>query len=72
MFNIRLQNDDVQDFDTRWDQALLSASEIPTEMILEGLYNSKLQHSVQRRTGEYSKQWTHKLFAIEDSGNATY
>ena len=22
LFNIRLQNDDVQDFDTRWDQAL--------------------------------------------------
>ena len=33
---IRLHNDDVQDFATRWDQALLSASEIPTEMILEG------------------------------------
>ena len=31
-----LQFDDVQDFDVRWDQALLSASEIPTEMILEG------------------------------------
>ena len=30
LFNIRLQNDDVQDFDTRWDQALLAASEIPT------------------------------------------
>ena len=25
-----IQNDDVQDFDTRWDQALLAASEIPT------------------------------------------
>ena len=36
LFNIRLQNDDVQDFDTRWDQALLAASEIPTEMVLEG------------------------------------
>ena len=33
-FNIRLQNHDVQDFDIRWDQALLSASETPTEMIL--------------------------------------
>ena len=27
LFNIRLQNDDVQDLDTRWDQALLAASE---------------------------------------------
>ena len=26
-FSIRLQNDDVPDFDDRWDQALLAASE---------------------------------------------
>ena len=37
LFNIHMQNDDVQDFDVRWDQALLSASEILTEMILERL-----------------------------------
>ena len=50
LFNIRLQNDDVQDFDVRWDQSLLSASETPTEMVLEGLYKSKLQDSVQLQT----------------------
>ena len=33
-FNIRLRNDDVQDFDGRWDRALLSAT---TEMVLGGL-----------------------------------
>ena len=50
LFNTRLQNDDVQDFDTRWDQALLAASEIPTETVLHGLYKSKLQDSVQLQT----------------------
>ena len=50
LFNIRLQNDDVQDFDTRWDQALLSGSDIHTDMVLEGLYKSKLQDSVQLQT----------------------
>ena len=50
LFNIRLQNDDVQDFDVRWDQALLSASEIPTDVTLEGLHKSKLQDSVQLQT----------------------
>ena len=50
LFARSLQNDDVQDFDVRWDEALLSASEIPTEMILEGLYKSKLQNSVQLLT----------------------
>ena len=37
LFNIRIQND-VQDFDTRWDQSQLAASETPAEMVLEGLY----------------------------------
>ena len=47
---IRLQNDDVQDFDTRWDQALLAASDIPTAMVLEGFHKSKLQDSAQLQT----------------------
>ena len=46
LFNVRVQDDDVQVFDTRWDQALLAASEILTESVLEGLYRSKLQDSV--------------------------
>ena len=33
LFSIRL---DVQDFDTRWDEALLVVNEIPREMVLEG------------------------------------
>ena len=50
LFSMRLQNDDVEDFDVRWDQALLSASGMPSEVILEGLYTSKLQDSVQLQT----------------------
>ena len=50
LFTISLQNDDVQDFDVRWDHALLSASDMPSDMILEGLYKSKLQNSAQPRT----------------------
>ena len=49
LFRKRLQNDDVQDFDVRWDQALLPASDMPSD-ILEGLYKSKLQDSVQLQT----------------------
>ena len=36
------QNDDVQDFDVRWDQALLSANETLTDTVLEGLYKSTI------------------------------
>ena len=35
---------------TRWDQALLAASEIPPGMVLEGFYKSKLQDSVRLQT----------------------
>ena len=50
LFSKSLQDDDVRDFDTRWDQAPWAASEIPTETVLEGLYKSKCQDSVQRHT----------------------
>ena len=50
LFSVRLQNDDVQDFDVRWDEALLSASDMLSDVILEGLYKSKLQDSVQLQT----------------------
>ena len=50
LFSLRLQNDDVQDFDVQWDEALLSASDMPSDVILEGLYKSKLQDSVQLQT----------------------
>ena len=50
LFNICLQNDDVQDFDTRWDQTFLGTSEMPPENVLEGLYKNKLQDSEQLQT----------------------
>ena len=40
---LRFVHDDVQAFDVRWDQALLSASDIPFDVILEGLHKSKKQ-----------------------------
>ena len=50
LFTISLQNDDVQDFDVRWDQALLSASEMHSDVILEGLYKSKKHDFLQIQT----------------------
>ena len=50
LFSISLQNDDVQKIVVRRGQALLSASEMPSEVILEGLYKSKLQDPVQLQT----------------------
>ena len=50
LVSMTLQNDDVQGFDVRWDHALLSVSEMPSDPILVGLYKSKLQNSAQPRT----------------------
>ena len=36
-FSITLRNDNVQDFDTRWDEILLSMTKIPSDDILESL-----------------------------------
>ena len=43
-------NDDIQDFDLRWEQALLLTSDPPSDIVLEGLYVSKLQESSQALT----------------------
>ena len=50
VFNICLENHDVQDFDTRWDQILSGTAEMHPENVLEGLYQKKLQISEQPQT----------------------
>ena len=47
LFNICLHDDDIQDSYTRWDQPLLTASEILPRNFLEGLYKMKIRDSVQ-------------------------
>ena len=47
LFNVCLHEDDIQDFDTRLDHAPLTASDIPTENVPEGLYKLKIRDSVQ-------------------------
>ena len=68
LFNIRLQNDNVQDFDVRWDQALLSAIETPTEMVLEGSNKVKIAGfcSVSDCIGIYDLKTT------RDHGQSSY
>ena len=45
--------DDIQEFDTRWDEVLLSMSKIPSDDILENLYKLRIRESDQlkNRTG---------------------
>ena len=50
LFSIKLDNDDIQDFDLRWEQALFVTSDHPSDKVFEGLYVSKLQDSSQIQT----------------------
>ena len=50
LFNVSLQGDDIQDIDTRWDQALQNASEAPKENVPESLYKMRIPESVQLET----------------------
>ena len=49
-FSITLRNDNVQEFDTRWDEILLSMAEIPSDDILECLYKLRIRESAQIKT----------------------
>ena len=46
-FSVTLRNDSVQEFDTRWDEVLLSMSKIPSDDILESLYKLRIRESDQ-------------------------
>ena len=35
LFSVILRDDNVQEFDTRWDEVLLSMSKIPSDDVLE-------------------------------------
>ena len=50
LFSITLRNDNVQDFDTRWDEILLSMTKIPSDDVLESLYKLRIRESDQLKT----------------------
>ena len=50
LFSVILHDDNVQDFDSRWDEVLLSMSKIPSNDILESLYKLRIRESAQLKT----------------------
>ena len=50
LFTIVLRNDDVQEFDSKWDGILLSMTQIPSDDILEGLYKLRIRESEKLKT----------------------
>ena len=50
LFTIVLRNDDIQEFDSKWDGILLSMTKIPSDDILEGLYKQRIRESEKLKT----------------------
>ena len=50
LFTSVLRNDDIQEFDSKWDGILLSMTKIPHDDILEGLYKLRIRESEKLRT----------------------
>ena len=50
LFTIGLRNDDIQEFDSKCDGILLSITEIPSDVILEGLYKLRIRESEKLKT----------------------
>ena len=50
LFTISLRNDDIQEFDSKWDGILLSMTKILLDDILEGLYKLRKRESEKLKT----------------------
>ena len=50
LFAVVLRNDDIQEFDSKWDGILLSMTKIPPDDILEGLYTFRTRESEKLKT----------------------
>ena len=50
LFTVVLRNDDIQEFDSKWDEILLSMTKIPPDDILEGLYKLRIRESEKLKT----------------------
>ena len=50
LFTIVFRNDVIQEFDSKWDGILLSMTKIPSDDILEGLYELGIRESEKLKT----------------------
>ena len=50
LLTVVLQNDDIQEFDLKWDGILLTMTQIPSDDILEGLYELRIRESEKLKT----------------------
>ena len=78
LFTISLRNDDIQEFDSKWDEILWSMTQIPPDDILEGLYKLRIRESEKLSVLELYIMEIHQKKAgpddhrFEDNGEKKY
>ena len=50
LFSVTLHDDNIREFDSRWDEVLPSMSKIPSDDVLESLHKLRIRESVQLKT----------------------
>ena len=50
LFSIVLRRDNIQEFDTRWEEKLLSMEQFPPDNILDSLYTLRIRESEKLKT----------------------
>ena len=75
LFSVTLHDDNIREFDTRWDEVPLSMSKAPSDDILESLYNLRIRevHAAKNcigivRRGDSSEDIDVQLSKIEEHG----
>ena len=78
LFSITLRDDNIQEFDTRWDEVLLMMSKIPSNNILESLYKIRIRESETQnrigivRHGDSSEDIGSQVSKVENHGKEEY
>ena len=69
-FSINLRNDDVQEFDSKWDEILLSMTKIPPDDVLGRLYKLRTRESEKVKTVlEFYDMEIHQKISMPDYQN---
>ena len=50
LFTVALRNDNIQEFDSKWDEILLSWTQIPSDDMLENLCKLRIRESEKLKT----------------------
>ena len=74
MFSVALHHDNIQEFDTRWDDVLLSMSKIPSDDISESLCKLSATQNCSGivRHGDSSEDIDAQVSKVEDNGEEEY